>query len=258
VRQAFYYAVVGVIAISIVASLSRTGLVMLALVIAATLLLPYRLFFRTAAQKLGYALSLAGAAVVAGIAGSTPFLHRAGTIFNFSNPSGDRGSGRLDLWRAALHGFRDHPWFGLGAGNFQAKALDLLQTTPGVNTAASYVAPGRVVHNAYIEALTELGVVGLALFLLILALTVRSYLTTFRRAHACGDRAIESFSIALLVAVFGFCVSMFFNSNELGKPLWIFIGLAIALERIPLRSAAPAPAAAEPSPLAPAVPRPAE
>jgi O-antigen ligase len=110
-----------------------------------------------------------------------------------------------------------------------------------VNTAASYVAPGRVVHNAYLEALTELGVVGLVLFLLILFLTVRSYLRTFRRARAAGDRAIESFSIALLIAVFGFSISMFFNSNELGKPLWIFIGLAIALERIPARGAEPRP-----------------
>jgi hypothetical protein len=59
VRRGFYYVVVGVIAISIVASLSRTGLVMLALVIAATLLLPYRLFFQSAAQKLGYALTSA-------------------------------------------------------------------------------------------------------------------------------------------------------------------------------------------------------
>ncbi len=241
VRRGFYYGVVGVIAVSIVASLSRTGLVMLAAVIAATLLLPFRIFFRSAAQKLGYAFTLGGAAVVAAIAGLTPFINRAQTIFNFSSSSGDRGSGRIDLWRAALHGFRDHPWFGLGAGNFQAKALDLLQTTPGVNTAASYVAPGRVVHNAYLEALTELGAVGLALFLLILFFTVRSYLGTFRRARAAGDRAIESFSIALIVAVFGFAISMLFASNELGKPLWIFIGLALALERIPAVGVEPRP-----------------
>ena len=85
VRRGFYYGVVGVIAVSIVASLSRTGLVMLAAVIAATLLLPFRIFFRSAAQKLGYAFTLGGAAVVAAIAGLTPFINRAQTIFNFSS-----------------------------------------------------------------------------------------------------------------------------------------------------------------------------
>jgi hypothetical protein len=36
---------------------------------------------------------------------------------------------------------------------------------------------------------------------------------------------------------------MFFASNELGKPLWIFIGLALALEVIRTRRPAAAPAA---------------
>ncbi|MGB2951829.1 MAG: O-antigen ligase family protein [Gaiellaceae bacterium] len=245
-RQAVYYAIVGVVVLSVVASLSRTGLVVLGSVVFATLLAPWRLFFRSARQKLTYTMSLAGAAVVAAIAGSDNFIKRAETIFNYGGPNGDRGSGRIDLWRAAWRGFTEHPWHGLGAGNFQAKALDLLQTTPGVNTAASYVHAGRVVHNGYLEALTELGVVGFALFMLVLGLASWSYLSTFRRARALGDRLLERLAISLLVSMAGFAVSMFFASNELGKPLWIFVGLAIALEAM-VRRAAPAPARPRPA-----------
>jgi O-antigen ligase len=242
-RRAAFYAVAGIIVLSVVASLSRTGLVVLGVVVLATLLLPWRVFFRHPGQKLSYAFALLAASTVAAAAGSAPFVARAQTILNFGGPGGDRGSGRLDLWRAALHGWHDHPWLGLGAGNFQAKALDLLQATPGVNTAAQYVAAGRVVHNAYLEALTELGVVGFALFLSLVGLTFWSLGRTWRWARAARDRTLESFAVALLVSVLGFCVSMFFASNELGKPLWIFIGLALALEVIRTRRPAAAPAA---------------
>jgi O-antigen ligase len=242
-RRAAFYAVAGVIVLSVVASLSRTGLVVLGVVALATLALPWRFFFRHPGQRLSYAFALVAGSAVAAFAGSAPFVARAQTILNFGSPGGDRGSGRIDLWRAALHGWHDHPWFGLGAGNFQGKALDLLQSTPGVDTTAQYVAAGRVVHNAYLEALTELGVVGFVLFLTVVGLTFWSLGRTWRLARAARDRALERFAVALLVSLLGFCVSMGFVSIELGKPLWIFIGLALALEVIRRRPAA-APAAA--------------
>jgi O-antigen ligase len=237
-RRGLFYAVAGVIVLSVVASLSRTGLIVLSVVVLATLWLPWRVFFRTPSQKVSYAFALVAASAVAALAGSATFIARAQTILNFGSPDGDRGSGRIDLWRAALHGWHDHPWFGLGAGNFQGKALDLLQTTPGVNTAAQYVAAGRVVHNAYLEALTELGVVGFVLFVAVVGLTFWSLGRTWRQARSARDRTLERFAVALLVSLVGFCVSMVFVSIELGKPLWIIIGLALALEVIRKRPAA--------------------
>ena len=112
-RRALYFGVVGIIVLSVVASLSRTGLLVLGVVVLATLLLPSRVFFQHPRQKLSFAVALLGAAAVAAIAGSAAFIARAQTILNFGAPNGDRGSGRIDLWRAALHGWHDHPWFGL-------------------------------------------------------------------------------------------------------------------------------------------------
>lgn len=227
-RRLALYGVIAVIVLSVVSSLSRTGLVALVGVILATLLVPWRVFFRHPRQKGAYMLALLGAAGLAAMVGSAAFVARAQTILQ--PDAQDRGAGRIDLWAAAVRGFHLHPWFGLGAGNFQARSLDLLTTTPGVDLRASYVAVGRPVHNAYLETLTELGVVGFALFLLVIFLTALSLFGVARRARAVRDREMERLTWALLVALFGFSLSAIFLSNQLGKPLWIFVGLAVALD----------------------------
>ncbi len=238
-RRLLYYVVVGVIILSVVSSLSRTGLIALAGVVSLTLLLPWRVFFRNAGQKLSYALALVVASTAAVIVGSTDFVARVQSILDPQSDatSGYRGSGRLDLWAAAVNGWHDSPWLGLGAGNFQSAALDLLQTTPGVNTTAGYIRANPVVHNAYLEVLTELGPVGLTLYVGLLGITAWFLLAAFKRARAVNEEIISRFSLALLVSLFGYALSAIFLSNQLGKPLWIIVGLALAVDVMSRRSA---------------------
>lgn len=229
-RRTLLYAVVGVIVVSVVASLSRGGLVALGVVILATLVAPARLLFGSAARKISYALMLATTGAVALLVGAAPFLERFRSIFDVSDPRGDRASGRIDLWHAAWRGFAEDPFLGLGAGNFQARALDLLQTTPGVDLRRNYVEAGRVVHNAYLEVLTELGVIGFALFVTVLGLTFWRLVTTSRRAAATGDLFAERSAIALLLALLAIAVGAVSLSLEYGRLLWLVIGLSLALD----------------------------
>jgi tetratricopeptide (TPR) repeat protein len=67
-------------------------------------------------------------------------------------------NGRIDLWRVAWHQFKAAPAIGHGAGTFQ-------------NAWARYrpnILPARDAHSVYLEALDELGVVGLLLLLLVI------------------------------------------------------------------------------------------
>ena len=239
-RQLLYYAVVAAIVLSVVASLSRTGLVVLAGAVLLTLVSPTRFFFRSNAQKLTYVSALAVAAVVVSVAGATPFLERVRTVFEDPSFTGQTTTGRSDLWRAAWSGYSEEPLLGLGAGNFAANALDLLQRTPGVDRSAQYVQKGIVAHNIYLETLTDLGPVGLALLLAVLGLTTRYFVTAFRRAREADDRTLQLLSVALLVSLLAFSLSGIFLSNQLEKPLWILIGLALALDVI-TRERMPAP-----------------
>ncbi len=224
-RRLVLYAAVGVIVISIASTVSRSGLLALLAVVLLTLVAPWRVFFRRRSQKLAYAAVLVAGAAVTAVIGSSSLLAR------ISSSGGDRGSGRIDLWGAAWHGFRAHPWFGIGAGNFPHQVIDLLQATPGVNDSAAYIPHiGRVVHNSYLGMLTELGIVGLAIFLLLIGLTGVALVRSFRRARAAAERTYERFSLAVAVALAAFMVSAFFLSIELNKPLWILVGLALTLE----------------------------
>jgi O-antigen ligase len=229
-RRLLLYGVVGVIVLSVVSSLSRTGVIALLLVVVATLVLPSRLFFARPGRKVVYLLAIVAAGTVAVGVGSTAFVSRVQSIFSATDASGDRGAGRTDLWAAAWHGYSQHPWLGLGAGNFTPEALELLQTTPGVDTQRNYITSANVVHNGYLEQLTELGPVGLALWLSILLFSGRYLIRAARRARAAGDQLFERYATAAAVALAGYAVSVFFLSNELGKPIWIFAGLALALD----------------------------
>jgi O-antigen ligase len=238
--RAAYYAVMVVIVLSVVASLSRTGLLALVGVVLASMFLPWR-FYRSKSRKAAWVVAVLLLVPATAAVGSTTFVQRVDSIFHPNSAASDRGSGRTDIWSAALHGYRNHPWLGLGAGNFEVESLDLLQTTPGVNTATYYAQSSKVVHNAYLETLTELGPVGLAIFLSMLALTARTALRAYRRARDLGNRALERYALALLVSFAAVLVGGTFLSDQLSKITWILIGLSLALEVLTRPAAEPLP-----------------
>ncbi|MHB8470935.1 MAG: O-antigen ligase family protein, partial [Gaiellaceae bacterium] len=231
------FATVGVIVLSVAATVSRTGIVALLAVVLLTLFLPWRVFFSGRRQKLTYTLAIFVSGFAAAVVGAAAFATRQG-----ASGTGNRGSGRIDLWTAAWHAFTAHPLLGIGAGNFQIRAIEFLQATPGVDSQAAYLANiGRVVHNTYLETLTELGVVGLALFLSLIGLTGWSLLRSARRARAARHPAYERFALATASALVAYAVAAFFLSIELNKPFWILAGLALALDVV-TRDLAPVPA----------------
>jgi O-antigen ligase len=244
-----YYGIVGAILLSVVASLSRSGLLALAVVVVATLLLPWRYFFRRASQKAAYAFALLGAAGLVALAGAAPFVSRALTIFREKETG--RGAGRIDLWRAAWHAFRQHEVVGIGAGNFRGRSFELLQATPGVTTTAGFDPRGKYVHNMFLGNLTELGLVGFALFVILIALTAWYLWRSFKRVREAGNSTTARFCIALLVSLIGLCTSGFFLSIELAKALWIIVGLAIALDVITRQPSPPGRRTADASPGSP-------
>lgn len=222
-----------VIVLSIVASLTRTAMISIVIVALLALFLPWRFLFRSARQKASYGVAVGlMAGVVISVAATEAFFKRVSSIFSGWGSQGDRGAGRTDLWSAAWNAYQHHPWFGIGAGNFQSHSLTLLEQTPGVDIKAQYVQQGRLVHNSYLEALTELGPVGLILLVLVIALTAWCLWRVFTRARALKDDTIRIVAATLMLALLGLAISMGFLSIALNKPLWIIVGLALALDRM--------------------------
>jgi O-antigen ligase len=77
---------------------------------------------------------------------------------------------RLILWRVALQMFRDHPWLGIGLGNYKTAFVNYFQG----KVDGQWV--WHSAHNLYLQTLAERGGAGLAALVLLLgALAWRSY-----------------------------------------------------------------------------------
>jgi O-antigen ligase/polysaccharide polymerase Wzy-like membrane protein len=89
---------------------------------------------------------------VGGEAGQSPAKGTAGSRF------GSLDTGRYDLWKVAVRGFRANPAKGVGAGNFGALNVRIGQP---------FLFPYQA-HSQLLEEMSTLGLPGLALFLLVL------------------------------------------------------------------------------------------
>jgi len=240
-RRLGLYVALAIIAGSIVATLSRGGLIALLVAVILVALTPARLFFGSGRRKLGMMLAVA--------AGLTLLLAFAWTDLSsrfaqgFNEPGVGAGRGDLDL--AAIHGFQERPILGFGFGGFQPSSLQLLRTTPGVQlavhlrclapNAAEYLRSagtfciGQPVHDAYLESLAELGLPGLLLFLGILSTTGVSLVRTAVRASREGNAFIASTAVALAAGLAALAVASFALSTETSRETWMIVGLSLAL-----------------------------
>jgi O-antigen ligase/polysaccharide polymerase Wzy-like membrane protein len=101
-------------------------------------------------------------------------------LFTFS------GSYRVDLWRAALDDYTDHPVVGSGAGSYEHYW----------NEQRPFAHKVRDAHSLYLEVLAELGPVGLAL--LAIGLGVPLVAAFFARGHPLVPAALAAY-VAYLV-----------------------------------------------------------
>jgi O-antigen ligase len=104
----------------------------------------------------------------------------------------DRGAGRFDIWRAGFEAAKNHSIVGVGLDNFPL-AFDRY-----AKYATVFRGYRRAPHNVYLGTLTELGIVGLLLFLA----AVRSELQMIEKLKATAKR------VPVVVACEGACFAI--------------------------------------------------
>lgn len=249
IRWMLYISVLVIIG-SVLTSLSRGGLIALLLVVALVPLLPARTLFASPRAKAIMLLVIA----VGTIALSTRAAVREGIVHRFASvvsPSGgdagsQRGSGRDNIWAAARLSIGERPLLGLGYGAFVHSSNELMLRTPGVDlTFYKLREHGAEAHNAYLGTTAELGFPGLALFVLLLLSLLITNRRTAARARESGHLFVARFANALILSLVGWGISSIFITTETSRPLWIMIGLTLALPKLaeePLETAEPRPA----------------
>ena len=220
------------------ATYSRGGLVALGVVIAAGCVYAGR--WRRPFVALALGVVLVGAVLVQSTG--------SGAVNRLTSTT---SSGRTDIWRLSLRMVGAHPVVGVGSGNFNVAEPHYLLSSPGEIQAVNFVLTDpQPTHNTYLQTLAEMGVVGLALFLLILLLSIRAAVLAVRIFHARGDRSMEILARALVLAIVGILAADFFVSDSYSKQLWLLLAVCPALLAIARRSPMRRRDAAE-SPMAP-------
>ncbi len=138
------------------------------------------------------------------------------------------GSGRGDLWNVAWRVSEAHPVGGVGLSNYEVVAKNYTRQPGALKNVNKIAEKPHVVHNTYLEALAETGVIGLALFL---AVAIGSCYTAWeagRRFEALGDSRMEALARAVMVATIGMMIAAFFLSDGVDKRLWILFALGPA------------------------------
>lgn len=140
---------------------------------------------------------------------------------------------RVNLWLGAAAAARAYPLTGVGYGSYAPNAAAFMLETEGVDL-QNYNLPQhpQEAHNSYLEALAELGPLGLFLFLGMIGSTVFALSRALRNAHLSGDRQMAAISQTLLLSLIGFAIASVFLSVATNRGWWVLFALAIVVARI--------------------------
>jgi O-antigen ligase len=216
--RAFGVAAALLMLVGVFLTLSRGGLIaLLAILVGAILFAGGR-----------RAAALGGACVVA-VVGLVFFFGVASPDARERVTANDGGSGRTDIWNVGWRMVADEPIVGVGSGNFQNNAIHYLLAPGAVRFDEYLVDVPSVAHNAYLQVLAETGLIGLLLFLAIIAACVAAAVRAQHLFREVQDREGELISTAVILAICALLAAYFFLSEQQSKHLWLLLSLGPAL-----------------------------
>ncbi|MGI9185754.1 MAG: O-antigen ligase family protein [Solirubrobacteraceae bacterium] len=147
----------------------------------------------------------------------------------------DGGDGRSTLWLVAWRMAKDSTPEGVGLNNFRV-ASPGYENRPGALRYVEQIDHAHVVHNTYLQLLAETGIVGLSLFLAVVAACLGAAHRAAAWFERSGRGALANLARAVMLAGFAGSVAQVFLSNGYDPRYWFLLALGPALWGIALRS----------------------
>jgi O-antigen ligase len=223
----------GLLGLGLAATQSRGGLVAAGVALIAALVF---------SRRRGAVLATVGVIVVSAAA----WFATSPTAWQRVSHFDGGGTGRTELWTVGWRIYQEHALLGVGLNNFRAESFRYVRR-PGKLQFVNLISERPdVVHNTYLQLLVETGVIGLGLFLTVIAACLRAAWLAGRKFEAIGDDRLSELSRTVLVACIGMLSASVFVSNGADSRLWIILALGPALLAIAVRAQKRAPVAAPP------------
>jgi O-antigen ligase len=134
-----------------------------------------------------------------------------------------RASENLTAWMM----FTSRPLLGVGLNNFSYLYQDYTKTL-GLAPSATQRSP----HNLYLEVAAEQGVIGLIVFLTMIALAFRAVLRTRRRFINAGMVDYADMTTGFAIAFAGYLFAALFVHAAYPRYFYLLIGIAFALSNL--------------------------
>jgi O-antigen ligase len=142
---------------------------------------------------------------------------------------GNGGSGREDLWKVAWKATEQQPVEGVGLQNYEAVAKNFTRDVGPLHDVRKIAEEPHLVHNTYLEALVDTGIVGLGLFLAVIIGSCMAMWRAARIFERLGESEMELLARCVLVGTLAMASAAFFVSAGVDKRLWMLFALGPAL-----------------------------
>jgi O-antigen ligase len=139
------------------------------------------------------------------------------------------GNGREDIWRVGWRMYEAHPLNGIGAGNFEGTSIHYLIQPGAILRDEYFIAAPKVAHNSYLHVLSELGIVGITLFMSIIVISLACLAKASQIARRIGERELTIIAQAVFLAAVSVLVANFFISEQLAKLPWLLLAIGPAM-----------------------------
>jgi O-antigen ligase len=116
----------------------------------------------------------------------------------------------------------------VGLHNYEVVARDYTRLPGSLTNVNKIAEKPHAVHNTYLEALADTGVIGLALFLVLGIGSCYAAWLAGRRFEELGQPRMEALARAVVVATIGMLAAAFFISDGVDRRLWVLFALGPA------------------------------
>ncbi len=141
----------------------------------------------------------------------------------------EESNGRSELWSVAWQMWQDHPVVGVGLDAFRDNAAQYSRELGPLKFADFLTEQPKFVHNSFLELLAETGIIGLVLFLSVVAGCLACAWQAAGLFERLGDTAMAGLSRGVVVAMLAILTAGMFISGQTDRRMWVVLALGPAL-----------------------------